>query len=83
MGLYSQARKLEEIASTSFSSVVDQVSYPVLAKVQNDRVLFVSMLKKLIISLAYISFPMMIVLLLIAEPLITLLYSDKWIECVP
>ena len=78
-----QARKLEEIASTSFSSVVDQVSYPVLAKVQNDRVLFVSMLKKLIISLAYISFPMMIVLLLIAEPLITLLYSDKWIECVP
>lgn len=83
MGLYSQARKLEEIASTSFSSVVDQVSYPVLAKVQNDRILFVSMLKKLIISLAYISFPMMIVLILIAEPLITLLYSDKWIECVP
>lgn len=83
MGLYAQARKLEEVASTSFSSVVDQVSYPVLSAVQNDKQMMVSVLRKLIMSLAYICFPMMVLLILIGDSLITLLYSSKWIECVP
>ena len=83
MGLYAQARKLEEVASTSFSSVVDQVSYPVLAAVQNDKPTMISTLKNLIVSLAYICFPMMFLLVLVADSLIILLYSSNWIECVP
>ena len=83
MGLYAQARKLEEVASTSFSSVVDQVSYPVLSTVQNDKQMLISVLRKLIMSLAYVCFPMMILLILIGDSLIVLLYSTKWIGCVP
>lgn len=83
MGLYTQAMKLEGVASTSFSSVVDQVSYPLLSTVQNDKQMMISVLRKLIMSLAYICFPMMILLILIGDSLVTLLYSAKWIECVP
>lgn len=83
MGLYAQARKLEEVASTSFSGVVDQVSYPILSVVQNDKQKMVSAIRKLIMSLAYICFPMMILLILIGDSLIVWLYSDKWIACVP
>lgn len=82
MGLYAQARKLEEVASTSFSSVVDQVSYPILSEFQNDKNSLVSALKNLITVTAYISFPFISVLILIAKPLIVLLYSEKWIECI-
>lgn len=83
MGLYSQARKLEEVASTSLSSVVDQVSYPVLAEVQNDRMQMIKVIKKLITSIAFFSFPAMLLLVVIAEPVIILLYSNKWVECTP
>lgn len=83
MGFYAQARKLEEVASTSLSSVIDQVSYPVLAEVQNDKNKLAYVLKKLITAIAFFSFPIMLALIVIAEPLITLLYSDKWTECVP
>ena len=83
MGLYTQARKLEEVASTSFSRVVDQVSYPVLSTVQNDKQVMINVLRKLIMSLAYVCFPMMILLVLIGDSLIILLYSEKWIDCVP
>ena len=83
MGYYTQARKLEEIASLSFSSVVDQVSYPVLSKFQSDNVAMKNVLRKLVTSLAYVTFPMMLILILIAEPLITLIYGDKWLDCVP
>lgn len=83
MGLYSQARKLEEVASTSISNVVDQVSFPVLAEVQSDKAKLADALKKLVTSIAFFSFPIMLLLIAIAKPLIVLLYSSKWIDCVP
>lgn len=83
MGYYTQARKLEEIASNSFSSVVDQVSYPVLSKFQSDNVAMKNVLQKLVTALAFVTFPLMLILILIAEPLITIIYGEKWIACVP
>lgn len=83
MGYYTQARKLEEIASQSFSSVVDQVSYPVLSKFQNDNNVLKSVLQRLLVSLSFITFPMMLILILVAEPLILLLYGEQWVNSVP
>ena len=82
MGLYTQAKRLEEVASTTFSTV-DQVSYPILSEVQDDKAKIVDILRKLSIVSAYVCFPIMILLIVIAKPLIIFLYSDKWIECVP
>ena len=48
LGYYTQARKLEEVASTSFTTVVDQVSYPILAKFQDDKSKFINILKRLV-----------------------------------
>jgi O-antigen/teichoic acid export membrane protein len=83
LGYYTQARKLEEIASTSFTTVVDQVSYPILAKFQDDKTKLISILKKLILSIAFVTFPLMIILIIISHPLILFLYSEKWLASVP
>lgn len=83
MGLYSQAKKLEEVASTSISCIVDQVSYPVLSEVQDDKEKLQKVLKGLTTSIAFFSFPIMLLLIVIAKPLIVLLYSERWVECVP
>ena len=83
MGYYTQALKLEDISSKSFASVVDQVSYPVLSKFQSDECAMKSVLRKMVVALSYITFPLMLILILIAEPIITLLYGVKWIESVP
>ena len=83
MGYYTQARKLEEVASHSFSSVIDQVSYPVLSKFQSDNDAMQNVLKKMVLMLSFVTFPLMLILVLIAEPLITLLYCVKWLSCVP
>ena len=83
MGYYTQARKLEEVASHSFSTVIDQVSYPVLSKFQSDNEAMRNVLKKLVLVLSFMTFPLMLILILIAEPLITLLYGVKWLSCVP
>ena len=83
MGYYTQAHRLEAIASQSFSSVVDQVSYPVLSKFQNDNNAMKSVIQKFMVLSSFITFPMMLILILIAKALILFLYGEKWLECVP
>lgn len=83
LGYYTQARKLEDVASHSFSSVVDQVSYPVLSKLQSDNEGLKNALRKLTSALSYVTFPLMLSLILIAEPLILIIYGEKWLPCVP
>ena len=83
MGYYSKALSTERLASTSISQVMTQVTFPIYAEVQDDKKRMTQMVKRLVTSLAYVTFPMMFILLLLAKPLFVLLYSDKWLQSVP
>lgn len=83
LGLYSLAHRLEVAAATAVSSVIDQVTYPVMASVQDDKEKLITVLKRFIQIPAYICSPIMALMIVIAKPVIILIYSAKWIECVP
>lgn len=83
MGYYSKAHGTEKLASTSISQVMTQVTYPLYAEVQDNMEALSNMIKRLTMTLSYISFPLMFVLLLCAKPLFLILYSDRWIQSVP
>lgn len=83
MGYYSKAHATERLASTSLSQVLTQVTYPLYAELQDDRSRLSDAIRKLTISLSYITFPLMFILLLCAKPIFVLLYSERWVESVP
>lgn len=83
LGYVNQAKKLEDIPSGALTSVVTQVSFPVFSKIQDDIVALKTGLKKNIISIQYVNLPMMFLLIVIAKPLIGLLYGERWLSCVP
>lgn len=83
MGFYSKANATERLASSSISQVMTQVTYPLYAQVQDDKVKLASMIRQLTMSLAFITFPLMFILLLCAKPLFIILYSEKWLDSVP
>lgn len=83
MGYYSKAYETERLASTSISQIMAQVTFPLYAEAQNDTASIANMIKRLTMILAYITFPLMFILLLCAKPIFVLLYSEKWIDCVP
>lgn len=83
MGFYSKAQKTEGLASNSISSIINQVVYPLYAEVQDDKSALVKMIKRLTMTLSYITFPLLFILLLCAKPIFILLYSDRWLESVP
>ena len=83
MGFYSKAAGTENIVSTSLSQVMDQVTYPLYAEVQDDLNRLQNMVKRLTMTLSYITFPLMFLLILIAKPLFILLYTEKWLPSIP
>ena len=83
MGYYSKAEGTEKLASTSISGIMTQVTYPLYAEVQDDKAALSNMIKRLTMTLAYVTFPLMFILLLCAKPIFVLLYSDRWLQSVP
>lgn len=83
MGYYTKASSLSKYATLSVSGVMIQTTYPLYAAVQDDKERLINMVKRITSTLAYITIPMLGLLILIAEPLIVLLYSDRWVASVP
>lgn len=83
MGYYSKANATERLASTSISKVMSQVTYPLYAEMQDDKAALGNMIKKITVTVSYVTFPLMFILLLCAKPLFILLYSERWADSVP
>lgn len=83
MGYYSKANNTERLASSSISQIMIQVTFPLYAESQDDKKAIGNMIKRLTMTLSYITFPLLFLLLLLAKPIFVLLYSERWIQSVP
>lgn len=83
MGYYSQAYKLDQITSYSIPQVIVQVMYPVYSSIQDNRQRLIEILLMNIRVISFLIFPIIALLILVAEPLIVWLYGEKWLPCVP
>ncbi len=83
MGYYSKALGTERLATSSISSIITQVTYPLYAAVQDDKNAMINIIKRLTVTIAYITFPFVFILILTAKPIFVLLYSDRWLQSVP
>ena len=83
LGYYTQAGKLESVPTGSLSYIVSNVSFPVFSKLQNDKDKLLYGLRKNIKAITYLNFPLCVILLIIAKPLIELLYGAKWDPAAP
>lgn len=83
LGYFSQANKMSDVPVSSLSGVVTQVTFPIFARLQDDFVKMKSGVQKSLKSLAFINFPIMILLIIIAKPLFFILFTEKWNDAVP
>ena len=83
LGYWTKAANTESLTSQSISSIMTQITYPLYAQIQDDKKALSNMIKRLTSSIAYITFPLMFILILIARPVFILLYSDRWVASIP
>ncbi|HRS10242.1 MAG TPA: lipopolysaccharide biosynthesis protein [Sedimentisphaerales bacterium] len=83
LGIYSRARTMEQMPTTTFSEMVTRVIFPVFSAVQDDPIRLKRGLRKVLTVVVFIHFPIMIGLAAVARPLVLVLLTEKWLPCVP
>lgn len=83
LGYFSQARKLEDVISKSISGVLDQVTYPALAKKQDDFAGIVKIMRSMIKIISFITFPILILLIITGNLIIPICYGSQWNDSIP
>lgn len=83
LGLYNRSYTMTQLPSSTVSSMLDRVFYPVECRLQDDnRALQLKFYQFLKVTTFFI-FPMMFGLAALADPLIRVLLTDKWAGAVP
>lgn len=83
LAYYDKGATIPSTVVTNMDNSVQTVLFPAMAEEQNDRKHVKEMLKKSIQVACFCVFPMMLGLILIARPLVHVLYTDKWNNLVP
>ena len=83
LGLFTRAKSLQELPSHTISGMVGRVTFPVFSRIQDDPARLKRGMKMALTFLVLVNFPIMIGLAVIARPLVMLLLTEKWAECIP
>ena len=82
VGSYNQANKWNYMGYSLISGMIHGVAQPILTQVNNDQERQLRVFRKMIRFTAFVSFPAMLGLALIAPQLITIAITTKWWESV-
>ena len=80
VGNFTQANKWNTMGHTTISSMLQGVAQPVLAQVADDRGRQLAVFRKLLRFTAFVSFPALFGLSIVAEELIVLTLTERWID---
>lgn len=83
LGLYSRAQGFAALPSTNLSNILGSVTFPVLSTINNDLQRLVDVYRRMIKTTAFVVFPMMLGVAVVADPLVKVLLNEQWYECIP
>ncbi len=78
LGFYTKADEFKRLPSQNLNTIIGRVSYPVLSTLQDDIPRLRNNYQKLIRSVMFITFILMIGMAAVAEPMIHTLIGAKW-----
>jgi len=77
LGFYGRADGYAALPVKTITGVVDSVTYPVLSKFQDNDAQLIGSFKRMLRISAYVIFPIMIGLVVLAKPLVLILVTEK------
>lgn len=83
LGFFNQAQKFKDLPVTSTLQSVQSVTYPALSKISNDDKKFAESYRQVLMTVAFMMFPMMAGLSAVADDMFLLLLKEKWMPTVP
>ncbi len=82
LGYYSLAYRLMFYPLQSISGVIGRVMFPLYSQIQADHDRFRDVYLKIAAAISFITFPLMLVLLALTQPVIVTVFGSQWIPAV-
>lgn len=82
LGNFTRGQQFPSLLSTNLTTIVQRVTFPILSKIQDDDNRLSSVYRDYIKISSLGIFFLLVLLSFIAEPLVTFLLTDKWIDAV-
>ena len=79
LGFFNRSKSFVSISSNNITQIVQRVSTPILCETQNDKERMGYVLIRFIQKTAFITYPLLIVLFVLSDPLIKVLLTEKWL----
>lgn len=82
LGYYSRGNNFASLPSSNLVGILQRVTFPILSKIQNDEARMLGVYRKYIRITSLPVFFLMCMLVAVSKPLVIIVITDKWIDCV-
>lgn len=83
LGYYNRALSLRQLPVSNLSAALNKVTFPLFAKISDNDGKLKEVYQKLMRVVVFIIAPVLCLLMVVAEPLIRFLLTEKWLPAVP
>lgn len=83
LSYYNKGVQIPQMLVSNINTSISNVMLPVMAQMQNNQEELRKTLRKSLQLSMYLVAPMMVGLIVVARPVVTVLYTDKWLDVVP
>ena len=83
VGYYNRGNQFPQLIVNNLAASIQAVMLPAFSASQEDKERMKAMVRRSIVTSAFVIFPMMAGLIAVAKPLISIILTEKWLPCVP
>jgi O-antigen/teichoic acid export membrane protein len=83
LGYYSRALSLRQLPISNLSAALNKVTYPMFSSILDDDAKLKSVYRRVMQQVVFWVAPLLILLIVTAEPFIRFLLTEKWLPAVP
>ena len=83
LGYYNRGQQFPKVIVSNIDGSIQSVMLPALSAHQDDRKRVKEMMRRAIVSSSFFIFPMMVGMAVVAEPLVKIVLTEKWLPAVP
>jgi O-antigen/teichoic acid export membrane protein len=83
LGFYNRGEQFPKLIVNNINGSVQSVMLPTLSAQQDNRKRAKEMMRRAIVTSSFLIFPMMIGMAVVAEPLVVIVLTEKWLPAVP
>lgn len=82
LGYYTRGDQFGRLPAGIFDEVFNRVTFPLMSQLQEDNNQLTAVYRKYIRLASFVIFPVMMLVVVLAHPIVEILLTDKWLECV-